>query len=177
MGYLNSFLNANSMNNDKIVELAVYIVNTECQNEIKNVVNGMLNQQEFHDAVKKGMDPNEYINFLREFTNQLDVADNALQSKTSYFANSFANDFRIKKRSHPIIKLYELLIDINTCCKNYCVCEYDVIKAIYSAKNEAVAEQKVLNIRSDSNYYFNESDKRMRILMDIIEDPRKVLSI
>lgn len=175
MGLFSKFLNPNAMTDDKIIQFAHDIVNNECQGEIRNIVNGMIQMENFHKYVRNGGEPNDFIDFMREFTNVLDRDDVSLQNKAHFFSGTYANDLRVTTRSHPIIKLYSLIIDLNTCCKNYSICEYEVLEAIFNAKSEAEATRQVSYIREKSNAFFRDSEIKMKTVMEIMDNPRKVL--
>lgn len=177
MGFITNFLNPGSMSNEEIIKIVNDILNRECKDNIGRICGGMLEIREFHQLIRNGGDPNIYIDFSRDFTNVLDRDYESLQVKANSFAGSHGNDLRIISRSHPIIKLYSLIIDANTTCKNYFICEYEALETALSSKNEAEATQKIMAIRKKSNFYLNENGKQIETLMQISDNPRKVLNL
>lgn len=177
MGFITNFLNPNAMSNEDIIRIADDIVNRECKEKISRIASGMIEIRELHTYVRDGGDPNTYIDFSRDFTNSLDWDYESLQSMASRFANMYANDLRVLSGSHPIIKLYSLIIDLNTTCKNYYICEYEVLETALNAKSEADATKKIMAIRQKSNIFLNENAKQLEILLKIFDNPRKVLNL
>lgn len=177
MSIFSNFSNSNHMSREKKIEHAIDITSRECRNEIRNVLNGMIRQKELHDYVRNGGDHNVYIDFLRDFTNSLDRDDEKLQVRAKHFYNTYLDDSEVRNQTNSIIKLYSLIIDLNTSCKNYCICEYQVLEAIFNARSEAEAKQQVLSLREKSNYFLKMADQMLNQIVDINDHPHKVLSL
>ena len=177
MGLLTSFLNPNAMSNEEIVEITKFIVNEECKNDVRTITNGMFYHEEQRNLLKNGGRIKDYINFLEELNNHLDSDYEFLQARANHFANSYAYDKRILTRSHPIIKLYSLIIEMNVCCKNFSCCELEVMEVILNVDSESVAKDQILEIRKKSNFYNNETAKRLDKFMEIMDYPSRVLNL
>ena len=177
MRLFTNFLNPSVMDDSQIIEMTEVIVKKECLKEIKNVIGGVLSLAENQKVLKNDGDVNKYIDFMRNLQNTLDKDHERLQSLTHYFHKSHVNDKRTANQSHPIIKLYILIISFNTCFKNHLIYEYKYVEAILSAKKQANIEKEILEIRKNSTFYSNHVDEMLKVILEISDFPERVLNL
>lgn len=177
MGLFTKFLNPNAMNDAKVIEMANIIVKEECVSEIQNVIRGVIDLEFYRKDFRNTENPKKYTVYMDKTQNQLDSDFERLQARANYFSNAFIHDLRVVSKSHPIIRLYILIISFNTCFKNYIWYEYEVINSIYSGKSEDAITNEVIELRNKSKYYSNHMDKMLNQILEISDSPEKVLRL
>lgn len=177
MGRITKFLNPNAMTNNQIVEIAEKVLKEECLDEIKNIIKGVidieLNRKDFQNTG----DPSRYTEYMTAAQKSMDWDFERLQNRANYFSNAYSYDQRIISKSHPIVRLYILIISFNTCFKNYIWHEFEIVNAIYSGKREEAVIEEVKQLRNKAMYFSKHMDRMLTQILEISDSPQKVLDL